>query len=114
MFVQVPLLTTIRKNPLKQTNLQVALENQTAKANAVTSAEKSLSDVNQEILNLDAQIAEKQKALDELNQTINDAEAVLNEAKAQLETAKANQASKEKELETAKANLEKAKQDVMC
>lgn len=33
--------TTIRKNPLKQTNLQVALENQTAKANAVTSAEKS-------------------------------------------------------------------------
>ena len=96
-----------------QTNLQVALENQTAKANAVTSAEKSLSDVNQEILNLDAQIAEKQKALDELNQTINDAEAALNEAKAQLETAKANQASKEKELETAKANLEKAKQDVM-
>lgn len=96
-----------------QTNLQVALENQTAKANAVTSAEKSLSDVNQGILNLDAQIAEKQKALDELNQTINDAEAALNEAKAQLETAKANQASKEKELETAKANLEKAKQDVM-
>lgn len=95
-----------------QTNLQVALENQTAKANAVTSAEKSLSDVNQEILNLDAQIAEKQKALDELNQTINDAETALNEAKAQLETAKANQASKEKELETAKANLEKAKQDV--
>lgn len=96
-----------------QTNLQVALENQTAKANAVTSAEKSLSDVNQEILNLDAQIAEKQKALDMLNQTINDAETALNEAKAQLETAKANQASKEKELETAKANLEKAKQDVM-
>lgn len=96
-----------------QTNLQIALENQTAKANAVTSAEKSLSDVNQEILNLDAQIAEKQKALDELNQTINDAETALNEAKAQLETAKANQASKEKELETAKANLEKAKQDVM-
>lgn len=95
-----------------QTNLQVALENQAAKANAVTSAEKSLSDVKQEILNLDAQIAEKQKALDELNQTINDAEAALNEAKAQLETAKANQASKEKELETAKANLEKAKQDV--
>lgn len=95
-----------------QTNLQVALENQTAKANAVTSAEKSLSDVNQEILNLDAQIAEKQKALDELNQTINDAETALNEAKAQLEAAKANQASKEKELETAKANLEKAKQDV--
>ena len=95
-----------------QTNLQVALENQTAKANAVTSAEKSLSDVNQEILNLDAQIAEKQKALDMLNQTINDAETALNEAKAQLETAKANQASKEKELETAKANLEKAKQDV--
>lgn len=95
-----------------QTNLQVALENQTAKANAVTSAEKGLSDVNQEILNLDAQIAEKQKALDELNQTINDAETALNEAKAQLETAKANQASKEKELETAKANLEKAKQDV--
>lgn len=96
-----------------QTNLQVALENQTAKANAVTSAEKSLSDVNQEILNLDAQIAEKQKALDMLNQTINDAETALNEAKAQLETAKANQASKEKELETAKANLEKAKQDVV-
>ena len=96
-----------------QTNLQVALENQTAKANAVTSAEKSLSNVNKEILNLDAQIAEKQKALDELNQTINDAETALNEAKAQLETAKANQASKEKELETAKANLEKAKQDVM-
>ena len=95
-----------------QTNLQVALENQTAKANAVTSAEKSLSDVNQEILNLDAQIAEKQKALDMLNQTINDAETALNEAKAQLETAKANQASKEKELETAEANLEKAKQDV--
>ena len=95
-----------------QTNLQVALENQIAKANAVTSAEKGLSDVNQEILNLDAQIAEKQKALDELNQTINDAETALNEAKAQLETAKANQASKEKELETAKANLEKAKQDV--
>lgn len=95
-----------------QTNLQVALENQTAKANAVTSAEKSLSDVNQEILNLDAQIAEKQKALDMLNQTINDAETALNEAKAQLETAKANQASKEKELETAKANLEKSKQDV--
>ena len=95
-----------------QTNLQVALENQTAKANAVTSAEKSLSDVNQEILNLDAQIAEKQKALDMLNQTINDAETALNEAKAQLETAKANQASKEKELETAKINLEKAKQDV--
>lgn len=95
-----------------QTNLQVALENQTAKANAVTSAEKGLSDVNQEILNLDAQIAEKQKALDMLNQTINDAETALNEAKAQLETAKANQASKEKELETAKANLEKAKQDV--
>lgn len=95
-----------------QTNLQVALENQTAKANAVTSAEKGLSDVNQEILNLDAQIAEKQKALDVLNQTINDAETALNEAKAQLETAKANQASKEKELETAKANLEKAKQDV--
>ena len=95
-----------------QTNLQVALENQTAKANAVTSAEKGLSDVNQKILNLDAQIAEKQKALDELNQTINDAETALNEAKAQLETAKANQASKEKELETAKANLEKAKQDV--
>ena len=95
-----------------QTNLQVALENQAAKANAVTSAEKSLSDVNQEILNLDAQIAEKQKALDMLNQTINDAETALNEAKAQLETAKANQASKEKELETAKANLEKAKQDV--
>lgn len=95
-----------------QTNLQVALENQTAKANAVTSAEKSLSDVNQEILNLDAQITEKQKALDVLNQTINDAETALNEAKAQLETAKANQASKEKELETAKANLEKAKQDV--
>lgn len=95
-----------------QTNLQVALENQTAKANAVTSAEKSLSDVNQEILNLDAQIAEKQKALDMLNQTINDAETALNEATAQLETAKANQASKEKELETAKANLEKAKQDV--
>ena len=95
-----------------QTNLQVALENQTAKANAVTSAEKSLSDVNQEILNLDAQIAEKQKALDMLNQTINDAETALNEANAQLETAKANQASKEKELETAKANLEKAKQDV--
>lgn len=95
-----------------QTNLQIALENQTAKANAVTSAEKSLSDVNQEILNLDAQIAEKQKALDELNQTINDAETALNEAKAQLETAKANQASEEKELETAKANLEKAKQDV--
>jgi len=95
-----------------QTNLQVALENQTAKANAVTSAEKSLSDVNQEILNLDAQIAEKQKALDVLNQTINDAETALNEAKAQLETAKANQKSKEKELETAKANLEKAKQDV--
>lgn len=96
-----------------QTNLQVALENQTAKANAVTSAEKSLSDVNQEILNLDAQIAEKQKALDMLNQTINDAETALNEAKAQLETAKANQASKEKELETAKINLEKAKQDVV-
>ena len=96
-----------------QTNLQVALENQTAKANAVTSAEKSLSDVNQEILNLDAQIAEKQKALDMLNQTINDAETALNEAKAQLETAKANQASKEKELETAKASLEKAKQGVM-
>lgn len=96
-----------------QTNLQVALENQTAKANAVTSAEKSLSDVNQEILNLDAQIAEKQKALDMLNQTINDAETALNEAKAQLETAKANQASKEKELETAKANLEKAKQNVV-
>ena len=95
-----------------QTNLQVALENQAAKANAVTSAEKSLSDVNQEILNLDAQIAEKQKVLDMLNQTINDAETALNEAKAQLETAKANQASKEKELETAKANLEKAKQDV--
>ena len=95
-----------------QTNLQVALENQTAKANAVTSAEKSLSDVNQEILNLDAQIAEKQKALDGLNQTINDAETALNEAKAQYETAKANQASKEKELETAKANLEKAKRDV--
>ena len=95
-----------------QTNLQVALENQTAKANVVTSAEKSFSDINQEILNLDAQIAEKQKALDELNQTINDAETALNEAKAQLETAKANQASKEKELETAKANLEKAKQDV--
>ena len=96
-----------------QTNLQVALENQAAKANAVTSAEKSLSDVNQEILNLDAQIAEKQKALDMLNQTINDAETALNEAKAQLETAKANQASKEKELETAKINLEKAKQDVV-
>ena len=96
-----------------QTNLQVALENQTAKANAVTSAEKSLSDVNQEILNLDAQIVEKQKALDGLNQTINDAETALNEAKTQLETAKANQASKEKELETAKANLEKAKQDVV-
>lgn len=96
-----------------QTNLQVALENQTAKANAVTSAEKNLSDVNQEILNLDAQIAEKQKALDMLNQTINDAETALNEAKAQLETAKENQASKEIELETAKANLEKAKQDVM-
>ena len=95
-----------------QTNLQVALENQTAKANAVTSAEKNLADVNQEILNLDAQIAEKQKALDVLNQTINDAENALNEAKAQLETAKANQATKEKELETAKANLEKAKQDV--
>lgn len=95
-----------------QTNLQVALENQTVKANAVTSAEKSLADVNQEILNLDAQIAEKQKALDVLNQTINDAENALNEAKAQLETAKANQASKEKDLETAKANLEKAKQDV--
>ena len=95
-----------------QTNLQIALENQTAKANAVTSAEKSLSDVNQEILNLDAQIAEKQKALDMLNQTINDAETALNEAKAQLETAKANQASKEKDLETAKTNLEKAKQDV--
>ena len=95
-----------------QTNLQVALENQTAKANVVTSAEKSFSDINQEILNLDAQIAEKQKALDELNQTINDAETALNEAKAQLETAEANQASKEKELETAKANLEKAKQDV--
>ena len=94
-----------------QTNLQVALENQTAKANAVTSAEKGLADVNQEILNLDAQIAEKQKALDVLNQTINDAETALNEAKAQLETAKANQATKEKELETAKANLEKAKQD---
>ena len=57
-----------------QTNLQVALENQTAKANAVTSAEKNLSDVNQEILNLDAQIAEKQKALDTINQTINDPE----------------------------------------
>lgn len=98
---------------IAQTNLQVALENQTAKANAVTSAEKSLSDVNQKILNLDAQIAEKKKALDELNQTINDAETALNEAKAQLETAKANQASKEKELETAKAKLEKAKQDVM-
>ena len=96
-----------------QTNLQVALENQTAKADAVTSAEKSLSDVNQEILNLDAQIAEKQKALDVLNQTINDAENALNEAKAQLETAKANQATKEKELETAKINLEKAKQDVV-
>lgn len=96
-----------------QTNLQVALENQTAKANAVTSAEKSLSDVNQDILNLDAQIAEKQKALDMLNQTINDAETALNEAKAQLETAKANQASKEKGLETAKINLEKAKQDVV-
>lgn len=82
-----------------QTNLQVALENQAAKANAVTSAEKSLSDVNQEILNLDAKIAEKQKALDMLNQTINDAETALNEAKAQLETAK--------------ANLEKAKKDVM-
>lgn len=95
-----------------QTNLQVALENQTAKANAVASAEKGLADVNQEILNLDAQIAEKQKALDVLNQTINDAENALNEAKAQLETAKANQKSKEKELETAKANLEKAKQDV--
>ena len=95
-----------------QTNLQVALENQTAKANAVTSAEKGLSDVNQEILNLDAQIAEKQKALDVLNQTINDAETALNEAKTQLETAKANQKSKEKELETAKANLEKAKNDV--
>lgn len=95
-----------------QTNLQVALENQTAKANAVTSAKKGLADVNQEILNLDAQIAEKQKALDELNQTINDAETALNEAKTQLETAKANQKSKEKELETAKANLEKAKQDV--
>lgn len=95
-----------------QTNLQVALENQTAKANAVTSAEKGLADVNQEILNLDAQIAEKQKALDVLNQTINDAENALNEAKAQLETAKVNQASKEKELDTAKANLEKAKQDV--
>lgn len=95
-----------------QTNLQVALENQTAKANAVTSAEKGLADVNQEILNLDAQIAEKQKALDALNQTINDAENALNEAKTQLETAKANQASKEKELETAKTNLEKAKQDV--
>ena len=95
-----------------QTNLQVALENQTAKANAVTSAEKGLADVNQEILNLDAQITEKQKALDVLNQTINDAENALNEAKAQLETAKANQASKEKDLETAKANLEKAKQDV--
>ena len=96
-----------------QTNLQVALENQVAKANTVTSAEKGLADVNQEILNLDAQITEKQKALDVLNQTINDAETALNEAKAQLETAKANQASKEKELETAKANLEKAKQDVM-
>ena len=96
-----------------QTNLQVALENQTAKANAVTSAEKSLSDVNQKILNLDAQIAEKKKTLDELNQTISDAETALNEAKAQLETVKANQASKEKELETAKAKLEKAKQDVM-
>ena len=95
-----------------QTNLQVALENQTAKANAVTSAEKSLSDVNQEILNLDGQITEKQKALDVLNQTINDAETALNEAKAQLETAKANQEAKEKELETAKTNLEKAKQDV--
>lgn len=95
-----------------QTNLQVALENQAAKANAVTSAEKSLSDVNQEILNLDAQIAEKQEALDELNQTINNAETALNEAKTQFETAKANQKSKEKELETAKANLEKAKQDV--
>ena len=95
-----------------QTNLQVALENQAVKANAVTSAEKGLADVNQEILNLDAQIAEKQKALDVLNQTINDAENALNEAKAQLETAKANQASKEKDLETAKANLEKAKQDV--
>lgn len=95
-----------------QTNLQVALENQTAKANVVTSAEKGLADVNQEILNLDAQIAEKQKALDVLNQTINDAETALNEAKAQLETAKANQKSKEKELETAKANLEKAKNDV--
>lgn len=95
-----------------QTNLQVALENQTAKANAVTSSEKDLADVNQEILNLDAQIAEKQKALDVLNQTINDAENALNEAKAQLETAKANQATKEKELDTAKANLEKAKQDV--
>ena len=97
---------------IAQTNLQVALENQTAKANAVTSAEKGLTDVNQEILNLDAQIAEKQKALDVLNQTINAAETALNEAKAQLETAKANQKSKEKELETAKANLEKAKQDV--
>ena len=96
-----------------QTNLQVALENQAAKANAVTSAEKSLSEVNQDILNLDAQIAEKQKVLDMLNQTINDAETALNEAKAQLETAKANQASKEKELETAKINLEKAKQDVV-
>ena len=95
-----------------QTNLQVALENQAAKANAVTSAEKSLSDVNQEILNLDAQIAEKQEALDELSQTISNAETALNEAKTQLETAKANQKSKEKELETAKANLEKAKQDV--
>ncbi len=95
-----------------QTNLQVALENQTAKANVVTSAEKGLADVNQEILNLDAQIAEKQKALDVLNQTINDAETALNEATAQLETAKANQKSKEKELETAKANLEKAKNDV--
>lgn len=96
-----------------QTNLQTAIENQTAKSNAVTSTEKGLSDVNKEILNLDAQIAEKQKALDGLNQTINDAETALNEAKAQLETAKENQASKEIELETAKANLETAKQKVL-
>ena len=96
-----------------QTNLQTAIENQTAKSNAVTSTEKGLSDVNQEILGLDAQIAEKQKALDSLNQTINDAETALNEAKAQLETAKENQASKEIELETAKANLETAKQKVL-
>lgn len=93
---------------LAQTNLQVALQNQTAKGYAVTQAQANVDAVQNEIASLQTQIDTKQGELDTLNQRIASAKTELEKAESTLKDAQTTKDEKDIALAQAKTELQKA------